>query len=158
MPKELEDDDLMADSDESDEVPSDLDDLSDEDAEQEDASDISADGEEDDDKSSDAENDEDAEDGDAFSLAEESDAEDLLPLDAEVPMGLIEYDGSESESEAEAEAEEWGGISPESPKKGGKRKRDEEKKAQRKKLRSLPTFASYEDYAKLIEDGPEDNI
>ena len=92
-----------------------------------------------------------------FSLAKGSDAEDLLPLDAEVPMGLIEYEGSESESEAEAE--EWGGISPESPKKGGKRKRDEEqKKAQRKKLRSLPTFASYEDYAKLIEDGPEDNI
>ncbi|KAI0696997.1 CBF/Mak21 family-domain-containing protein [Cerioporus squamosus] len=148
MPAELEDEDLMEDSDESDDVPSDLD----EDAE-EDASEVDAD--EDEDGPSDAENE--ADDGDAFSLAEESDAEDLLSLDAEVPMGLIEYDGSDSESEAEAE--EWGGISSEPSKKGGKRKRDEDgKKAQRKKLRSLPTFASYEDYAKLIDDGPEDNI
>ena len=44
-----------------------------------------------------------------------------------------------------------------------KRKREDgegknSSKDRRKKLRSLPTFASYEDYAKLIEDGPEDNI
>lgn len=39
-----------------------------------------------------------------------------------------------------------------------KRKRDEEKDGNRKKLRALPTFASYEDYAKMIEDGPEDNV
>ncbi|RPD58303.1 CBF-domain-containing protein [Lentinus tigrinus ALCF2SS1-7] len=152
MPKELDDDDLMEDSEESDEVPSGLDDLSEEDAEEEE--DASADEEDADEEPTDAE---DAEDDDALSLVEGSDAEDLLPLDAEVSMGLIEYDGSESEGEDEAE--EWGGISSEAPKKGGKRKRDEDgKKAQRKKLRSLPTFASYDDYAKLIEDGPEDNI
>ncbi|RDX44650.1 CBF-domain-containing protein [Lentinus brumalis] len=151
MPAELEDDDLMEDSDESDDVPSDLDDVSDEEAEEE----VDADEDEDKDEASDAEND--ADDADAFSLVEESDAEDLLPLDAEVPMGLIDFDGSDSEGEAEAE--EWGGISSEPAAKGGKRKRDEDgKKAQRKKLRSLPTFASYEDYAKLIDDGPEDNI
>ncbi|KAH9895791.1 CBF/Mak21 family-domain-containing protein [Cubamyces lactineus] len=152
MPAELEDDDLMEDSEEEDDVPSDLDALDSDDEEE---------AEEDAAKASE-EDDEDAEaDDDAFSLAEGSDADDLLPLDAEVPMGLIDYDGSDagSESEAEDADEAWGGIASKQQDKG-KRKRDEKesKKAQRKKLRSLPTFASYEDYAKMIEDGPEDNI
>ncbi|OSD00338.1 CBF-domain-containing protein [Trametes coccinea BRFM310] len=158
MPAELEDDDLMNDSDdsddESDDVPSDLDALeSDEEIE---AAKSKAKG--------DAEADSDAgeDDDDAFSLVEGSDAEDLLPLDAEVPMGLIEYDGSDAGSDAEGgdDGEGWGGISSEKKPQKGKRKRDEEggRRAQRKKLRALPTFASYEDYAKLIEDGPEDNI
>ncbi|KAI9058885.1 hypothetical protein FKP32DRAFT_1596755 [Trametes sanguinea] len=158
MPAELEDDDLMNDSDDSDgdsdDVPSDLDALeSDEEIE---AGTAKAKGDEGAD--SDAE-----EDDDAFSLVEGSDAEDLLPLDAEVPMGLIDYDGSDAGSDAEGEddGEGWGGISSSEKKpQKGKRKRDEEggRRAQRKKLRALPTFASYEDYAKLIEDGPEDNI
>jgi len=43
--------------------------------------------------------------------------------------------------------------------KQGERKREEEGgKAHRKKLRSLPTFASYEDYARTIEDVPEDDL
>jgi ribosome biogenesis protein MAK21 len=46
---------------------------------------------------------------------------------------------------------------------GGKtRKRkgrgDEDERTRKKKLRALPTFASYEDYARMIEDGPEENI
>jgi len=43
---------------------------------------------------------------------------------------------------------------------GGKRKRKggKEELKTRKKARSLPTFASYEDYAKLIEEGPENDI
>ena len=46
---------------------------------------------------------------------------------------------------------------------GGKtRKRkgrgDGDERTRKKKLRSLPTFASYEDYARMIEDGPEENI
>ncbi len=46
---------------------------------------------------------------------------------------------------------------------GGKtRKRkglgDENGRTRKKKLRALPTFASYEDYARMIEDGPEENI
>ncbi|KAI0808101.1 CBF/Mak21 family-domain-containing protein [Fomes fomentarius] len=154
MPSELQDDDLMEGSDEEDDVPSDLDDLSD------DEEGSNSGDKEDEDEAEPSDNDE---DGDAFSLAEGSDAEDLLPLDADVPMGLIDYDGSDADSDSDAE--EWGGISSEpQPKNGkdkGKRKRDEEgggRKAQRKKLRALPTFASYEDYAKLIEDGPEDNI
>ncbi|KAH9848222.1 CBF/Mak21 family-domain-containing protein [Lenzites betulinus] len=145
MPGELEDADLMQDSDESDDVPSDLDALEDSDEEAESVDD------DDDDEAEDGEVDD-----DAFSLVEDSDAEDLLPLDAEVPTGLIEFDGPGAEPEEGDDA--WGGISSKDQPKG-KRKRDEDsKRAQRKKLRALPTFASYEDYAKMIEDGPEDNI
>ena len=143
MPSELQDDDIS--DDESDDVPSDLDGPSDE----EDAEDVSQ-----------KEADDDGDESEDFDLAEGSDADDLLPLDAEVQMGLIDYDGSDSDGGGESDAEEWGGISsgPDG-KHSGKRKRAEDgKKAQRKKLRSLPTFASYDDYAKLIEDGPEDNI
>lgn len=89
-----------------------------------------------------------------FSLVESSDAEDLIPLDETEEMiledGLI--DGPD-------EGEEWTGFASGSPALGEKRKRNggrEQKK--RKKARSLPTFASYEDYAKLIEEGPEDDI
>ena len=92
-------------------------------------------------------------DEDALSLVEASDNEDLISLDGDVPEGLIEYDGSDAESEAAGEAE-WTGFD------GGakKRKREDTQTSRRKKLRSLPTFASYEDYAKMIEDTPEDNI
>jgi ribosome biogenesis protein MAK21 len=45
---------------------------------------------------------------------------------------------------------------------GKKRKRkgrgNEDERTRKKKLRALPTFASYEDYARMIEDGPEENI
>lgn len=144
MPAELQGDDLSADSDD---VPSGLDEDSDEGANDEDEeSEPSVLGEEDD-------NDEE-DDDDALSLVEASDAEDLLSLDAEVPEGLIEYDGAYSE--VEGENEEWGGINSTTTKK--RKHGGEEDKKKRKKLRSLPTFASYEDYAKMIEDGPEDNI
>jgi ribosome biogenesis protein MAK21 len=83
-------------------------------------------------------------------LAESSDNDDLLDLDDDLPEGLIEYDGSDTRNSPE---EEWAGFG------GGKRKRDEKKDhGGRKKLRSLPTFASYEDYANMIDEGPEDNI
>ena len=118
IPKKPEDDDVLLE--ESDELPSDFD--------------MSDEGEDD-------EEDEGEEDG----LAEESDNEDLLSLDGEVPEGLIEYDGTE-----------WGGVELEEA--GEKRKRRDEWKDRRKKLRSLPTFASYDEYAKLIEDQPEDHI
>jgi ribosome biogenesis protein MAK21 len=90
--------------------------------------------------------DEDEEDHE-FELAEASDNDDLLSLDADAPEGLIEYDEAKSE---------WGGI--ETGEAGEKRKRRDEWKERRKKLRSLPTFASYDEYAKMIEDGPEDDI
>lgn len=145
MPAELQDDDLSMDSDD---LPSDLDHESDSDEE------VDAPSSDEDDE--DAEKDEE-DDKDALSLVEDSDNEDLVPLDADVPYGLIEFDGPASDNDGEEG--EWGGIGGESQK---KRKRGEEegdsKKQRRKKLRSLPTFASYEDYAKMIEDGPEDNI
>ncbi|KAJ7722294.1 CBF/Mak21 family-domain-containing protein [Mycena maculata] len=106
---------------------------------------------------SDLEDEDDEDSNDALSLAEGSDNEDLVPLDG-FPAGLIEYDGSGDEGEGEEE-EEWGGIRGEGDKnKNGKRKREESSGQRRKKLRSLPTFASYEEYAKMIEDGPEDDI
>ncbi|EKM50179.1 uncharacterized protein PHACADRAFT_264762 [Phanerochaete carnosa HHB-10118-sp] len=152
MPADLQDDDL---SDDSDDIPSGLDDNSDDDLGEVDEEEEEDEGEEDGDEDEDGAAslaDDDDDDDDALSLVEASDAEDLIPLDEDVPNGLIEYDGSN----AEDEAEEWGGISGSTSKKR-KRGGDEQDK-KRKKLRSLPTFASYEDYAKLIEDGPEDNI
>lgn len=104
----------------------------------------------------------DGDESDALSLAEMSDDEDLLPLDANVPSGLIDFDGSDADSDVEEDLK-WGGIDDANTKsnKGAdkKRKRKEESSgARRKRLRALPTFASYEDYAKMIEDGPEDEI
>lgn len=118
IPKKPEDDDVLLE--ESDELPSDFD--------------MSEEGEDDEE-----------DEGEEDELAEESDNEDLLSLDGEVPEGLIEYDGTE-----------WGGVELEEA--GEKRKRRDEWKDRRKKLRSLPTFASYDEYAKMIEDQPEDHI
>ena len=102
---------------------------------------------------SEVEDDED-DNSDALSLVEASDNEDLISLDGDVPDDLIEYDASDAGEEDEAE---WGGIE-EGTVGGQKRKREETRGGKRKKLKSLPTFASYEDYAKMIEDGPEDDI
>lgn len=94
-----------------------------------------------------------------LSLAEDSGDEDLMDMPED---GLIEYDGSDSDGDDDGgegeEEEEWGGIGGGGA--GGKRKREEkdEKKANKKKRKALPTFASYEDYAKMIDDGPEDDI
>jgi ribosome biogenesis protein MAK21 len=95
-----------------------------------------------------------ASDDGADSLAEGSDAEDLLDLDAEVPIGLIPFNGAVSEEEQE-EGEEWGGVDVKSKKRSAK---GDERIAKRRKLRSLPTFASAEDYAAIIDAEPEDNL
>ncbi|KAF8966791.1 CBF/Mak21 family-domain-containing protein [Flammula alnicola] len=134
MPKAAgDDDDLMADSDVD--IDDDEEELLDSDGEDEDE-------------------DEEEQDDNGLSLVEGSDNEDLISLDGDIPDGLIEYDGSDADDDPEGE-EVWGGISGSI---GNKRKREETKSEKRKKLRSLPTFASYEDYAKMIEDGPEDDI
>lgn len=131
MPKAVgEDDNLMEDSDD---IPSDLD-----------ADDDSLD-----------EQDEDDEDNDD-DLVEGSDNDDLISLDGDVPDGLIEWEGSDA-GEIAAD-EEWGGIDDDEAAGGRKRKREESSREKRKKLRSLPTFANYDDYAKMIEDGPEDDV
>ena len=151
MPKVLgNDDDLLEDEDEDEDLPSNFGDSDEVDA---------SENENDDD-------DEEAEgDNDGLSLAEASDNEDLISLDGDLPHGLIEYDGSDADAgdtdrddndaATLAKDEEWGGISSGNDK---KRKRENDKTGKRKKLRSLPTFASYEDYAKLIEEGLEDDI
>ncbi|KAF8152290.1 CBF/Mak21 family-domain-containing protein [Crassisporium funariophilum] len=157
MPKAHGDEDLMEDSEmeeDDDDLPSDF---------MEDSDAVEASPAEGDSDSEDEDEDED-EDGDGLSLVEASDNEDLISLDGDMSDGLIEYDGSDAGGDdddadvaivAEDEDQEWGGISGANDK---KRKRDETAGGRRKKLRSLPTFASYEDYAKLIEDGPEDDI
>ena len=92
---------------------------------------------------------------DAFSLAEGSDDDDLLAI-GEVP-GLIEYDGSDLSADEDGdEGEEWGGFDDGIDKRKRKGRDQDEKK--RKKRKTLPTFASYEDYAKMIETGLEDDI
>ncbi|KAF7305180.1 CCAAT-box-binding transcriptional factor [Mycena kentingensis (nom. inval.)] len=143
-----EGDDELLDEDDDDSIPSGLDDDSDEEG----VEDL---GDDDDEE----EKDDDSDDGSGgFSLAEDSDNEDLVPLDAGFADGLLEYDGSDDGGdEEEQEEEEWGGIDS-VPSKKRKRKEESESAKRRKKLRSLPTFASYEDYAKLIEDGAEDDI
>ncbi|KAL4071905.1 CBF/Mak21 family-domain-containing protein [Scleroderma yunnanense] len=112
----------------------------------------------DDEDSSASEEDDTGSHGDALSFAEGSDDDDLLAID-DIP-GFIEYDGSDaSADEGDPEDgnrdEEWGGISEGTDKRKRKEKDGDEK---RKKRRTLPTFASYEEYAKMIEDGPEDDI
>ncbi|KIJ67296.1 hypothetical protein HYDPIDRAFT_25763 [Hydnomerulius pinastri MD-312] len=140
MPREDGDEALM--EEDSDDMPSDLDVASDLDDLEDDG------GEGDGEDASEAEEDEN-ESEDGISLAEGSDDEDLLALD-NMPDGLVEYHGSGAE---DGEEEEWGGLGG-----GDKRKRNDKAEGRRKKKRSLPTFASYDDYAKMIEDGPEDDI
>lgn len=96
-------------------------------------------------------------DEDQLSMVEDSDAEDLIPLDD----ALLDYDGSDGSDVQEPagdEVEEWGGIGEPASTNVAKRKRGEEGQNKRKKMKSLPTFASYEDYAKMIEDAPEDDV
>jgi ribosome biogenesis protein MAK21 len=102
------------------------------------------------DEDMDSEEDSASDDDDALALVEGSDNEDLVSLDGDIPEGLLDYEGSES---SDQEAEEWGGIDVSKDSQGQKRKRADTGRERRKKLRSLPTFASYEDYAKLIEEG-----
>lgn len=155
MPAELQDDDLMNDSgdEDEDEIPSGLDDDDENVIGGEDADEAVSGASSSEDEDLEERDEESTAEDDALSLAEASDAEDLIPLDAETSMGLIEYDGSDA-SDPE---EEWEGIESEQPAKKRKRPEEDVKKG-KKKLRSLPTFASYEDYARMIEDGPEDNI
>jgi ribosome biogenesis protein MAK21 len=90
---------------------------------------------------------------DEIELAEGSDDEDLI---SQGDNGLIEYDGS-SANELDTEAE-WGGVDDAGGEKKRKRKEDNDRRrSARKKLKSLPTFASYEDYAAMIEVDGEDS-
>jgi len=143
IPKfEADDEDLMEDSVDEDEEPdldgfSDMDGPDEEDQEEGEGEGNSSEGE--------------------FSLAEASDDDDLVPLDGDILDEMIDFDGSDDGTDEETTT--WGGISV-SGECGNKKRKwiETEKGGKRKKLRSLPTFASYEDYAEMIEDGPEDDI
>lgn len=98
---------------------------------------------EEDDEDEDEDEDEEAEDDDEDDSGSDADfpnfdddEDDLIPLD-EMPEEVL--GGSEPEEEEEDEAA------------GAKRKRKEERKERKKKRREMPAFASYEDYAALIE-------
>lgn len=81
---------------------------------------------------------------DKSSVSEASHADDL---------DLIDYDTTDSVSE------DWTGFRGGVDATDNKRKRGNDgAPSRRKKIRSLPTFASYEDYARMIEDEPEDNL
>ena len=103
-------------------------------------------------------------DSDDLSFAEGSDAEDLIDLDDDVPEGLLGYPGSDSDvnDEVPNADEEWSGFGDAADDANTKKRKrgaaKDDGKQKKKKLRSLPTFASYEDYAKMIEEGPEDDV
>ncbi|KAI6024245.1 ribosome biogenesis protein [Pisolithus marmoratus] len=159
FPSELgeeEDEDLLSESDEED-PPSELDDQEDKDVsfEHDDENDeeVSFGQDDEEDEASDGGDADTPED--AFSLAEASDDDDLLAIDD--VHGLLEYDRSDAsagDGEGNDEPTGFGGGRDKRKRKG----KGEDKERKRKKRKTLPTFASYEDYAKMIEDGPEDNV
>lgn len=110
-------------------------------------SEVDVDSQSEDKEGSDASNDQESEQDEPFDLGE--DADDILDSDAEAPDGLLHF-GSDEE-------EEWGGINSTVL---GKRKGGEQHGGVKKKrrLKDLPLFASMEDYEKLIDAEPEDNI
>ncbi|KAF2003343.1 CBF-domain-containing protein [Amniculicola lignicola CBS 123094] len=82
------------------------------------------------------EQDEDMSDGPAFDLDEEDafmDSDDEIPIDLE---GMNDDTDAEDDNEADAKTQ--------------KQKEREERKKKKRKLKHLPTFASAEDYAKLL--------
>ncbi|KIO24342.1 hypothetical protein M407DRAFT_213031 [Tulasnella calospora MUT 4182] len=102
--------------------------------------------EEDDDIPSDLEGPSSDEDGD--SKVEGSDGfGDMLEEDDD----LIPFDEDASHDE-----DEWGGLSESKKRKNSKGAEGGRKKKQR--LSGIPTFASYEDYAKMIDEAPEEDL
>lgn len=114
--------------------------------------------------------DEDDEDSlpDDFDASEEGDLhlsgdDEIHPLDDDEADAMDEEDDSNASDDAlvgliDVESEEgsdadWGGLTGEKRKKG---KEDKEQSGTKKKRKvALPTFASYEDYAKMIDEAEE---
>jgi ribosome biogenesis protein MAK21 len=103
---------------------------------------------------------EDESDEDDWGSGFEEDEDDLVGSDVDAPGGLLHI-GSESDAQGEEE-EEWGGISARAGVTGKKRKAmdqsDGGRGKKRQRLRDLPTFASVEQYAKLIDEADEENL
>ena len=81
--------------------------------------------------------------------------EDDIVSDGDDPNGLIAYPSGSSDEDGGSDAE-WQGFGSDG--KTRKRGRDKETSGGKKKKRKLATFASYEEYAEMIEMGQEDNI
>jgi len=84
-----------------------------------------------------------------FSSAEASDTDDLVHLGAKTPVGITKRG-------------QTGSAAQESPVFGDKKRKrkgpgKEDMQISKKKLRTLPTFANYEDFAQMIEDESEEN-
>ena len=86
----------------------------------------------------------------------DEDEGDLVGSDIDAPDGLLHF-GSDGEAQEE---EEWGGIGTGATVARKKRKAKERRDGRRKtrRLRDLPTFASVEQYAKLIDEADEENL
>jgi ribosome biogenesis protein MAK21 len=103
------------------------------------------------DSTSDAESDGSASDynGTGPSATDTSDVDDSADPATKAPVDPTNSDGADSDATQTCFSHDK------------KRKRNDSRKedarTQRKKLRSLPAFANYEDYAHLIEDEPEEN-
>jgi ribosome biogenesis protein MAK21 len=77
------------------------------------------------------------------------DADDIVPSDDDV---LVNWDTEEDE-EAEAEAESDADAAPKSEK-----QKKEKKAKKRRKLKHLPTFASADDYAKMLDADDDEDV
>lgn len=86
------------------------------------------------------------------------DENDIITDEGGDPTGLVAFSSgsSDEDSDAEADGDEWQGFG--SDVKTRKRGRNKEAAERKKKRRKLATFASYEDYAAMIEKSQEDNI
>jgi ribosome biogenesis protein MAK21 len=99
-------------------------------------------GEEDDEDEDEAASDADSDSSGGSFPSFDDDEDDLISMDE---MDDVVLGGDESEPEVEEDAEA-----------GAKRKRREERKERKKKRKEMPAFASYEDYAALIEQAGDD--
>lgn len=86
------------------------------------------------------------------------DEDDLIGSDVDAPDGLLRLG---SDGEVQEEEEEWGGIGADATITRKKRKAQNQSdggKRKKRRLRDLPTFASADQYAQLIDEGDEENL
>jgi ribosome biogenesis protein MAK21 len=86
--------------------------------------------------------------------ASDADESDVVNLDASAPLVETQLTVYEQAGSATQVSPALSGGKKRKQKGSGK----EDERVRKKKLRALPTFASYEDYAQMIEDGPEEDI
>jgi ribosome biogenesis protein MAK21 len=88
----------------------------------------------------------------------EEEDDDIVGSGADAPDGLLHLSSDEAQEE---EVEVWGGIGGDIVATEKKRKAKDQPngdKRKKRRLRDLPTFASVEQYAKLIDEADEENL